>query len=57
MQSHDWVSPNGVSNWTRGAMIYDSSGKMDGSDRRGAIWAPMPVFDPITNYWNLFYVG
>lgn len=57
MQSHDWVSPDGVSNWTRGALIYDSSGKMDGSDRRGAIWAPMSVYDSATKHWNMFYVG
>ena len=57
MESHDWVSPDGFSNWTRGAMIYDSSGKMDGSDRRAAIWAPMVVFDESTSRWNLFYVG
>eukprot|EP01050_Picozoa_sp_SAG11_P032977 SAG11_NODE_10977_length_793_cov_1.038961_2_plen_98_part_01 len=57
MESHDWTSADGVSNWTRGALIYDSSGKMDGSDRRGAIWAPMPVYDPATRWWTLFYVG
>lgn len=57
MESHDWTSPDGVHNWTRGAMIYNSSAKMDGSDRRGAIWAPVPVWDPKTEVWNLFYVG
>ena len=45
---------DGVTNWTRGEMIYDSSGKMDGSDRRGAIWAPMPVYDEDSERWNLF---
>ena len=54
MESHDWTSPDGVTNWTRGEMIYDSSGKMDGSDRRGAIWAPMPVYDEDSERWNLF---
>ena len=57
MESHDWSSDDGVHNWTRGALIYNSSGAMDGSDRRGAIWAPMPVWDESTNRWNLFYVG
>ena len=53
MESHDWTSRDGT-NWTRGEMIYDSSGKMDGSDRRGAIWAPMPVYDDDSERWNLF---
>lgn len=57
MESHDWSSDDGVHGWARGALIYNSSGKMDGSDRRGAIWAPMPVYDESTKRWNLFYVG
>lgn len=57
MESHDWSSADGVHNWTRGALIYNSSAAMDGSDRRGAIWAPMPVWDPDSNRFHLFYVG
>ena len=57
MESHDWVSDDGATGWKRGAMIYNSSARMDGTDRRGAIWAPMPVYDDATERWNLFYVG
>lgn len=57
MQSHHWTSPNGFSNWTRGALVYNSSGKTDGSDRRASIWAPMPIFEDLSNKWLLFYVG
>jgi len=56
MMSHHWTSPNGL-NWTKGAMVVNSSAKMDGSDRRGAIWAPMPIYNPSEERWNLFYVG
>lgn len=28
MESHDWISDDGVSGWTRGALIYNSSAKV-----------------------------
>eukprot|EP01043_Picozoa_sp_COSAG02_P054268 COSAG02_NODE_6120_length_3785_cov_2.818231_2_plen_327_part_00 len=57
MESHDWTSPDGIHNWTRGSLLYNSSAKTDGSDRRAAIWAPMAVYDESAGRWNMFYVG
>jgi hypothetical protein len=57
MESHDWTSPDGIHNWTRGSLLYNSSAKTDGSDRRAAIWAPMTVYDEGARRWNMFYVG
>eukprot|EP00039_Didymoeca_costata_P017169 m.316260 g.316260 ORF g.316260 m.316260 type:complete len:369 (+) comp16501_c0_seq17:43-1149(+) len=57
MESHHWTSPDGINNWIREELIYNSSANMNGTDRRGAIWAPMPIFDTSEQLWNLFYVG
>ena len=57
MESHDWTSPDGIQNWTRGSLLYNSSAKTDGSDPRAAIWAPMAVYDDNAGRWNMFYVG
>ena len=46
MESHHWISPDGISNWTQREQLYSSSAKIDGTDRRGAIWAPMPIWNP-----------
>jgi len=51
-----WTSPDGE-NWTRIATLYTSSGDLTGQDRRAALWAAMPVFDPDRDEWNLFYVA
>eukprot|EP01079_Euglenida_sp_SAG-EU17-18_P011454 gene11455-2084_t len=45
-ESHHWTSPDGISNWTMGELVFNSSAKQDGSDRRAAIFAPMVIYDP-----------
>ena len=55
--SHHWTSPDGVHNWTLGALAFNSSAKRDGSDRRAAIFAPMNIYNEDEGAWNLFYIG
>jgi len=57
MRSHHWTSPDGIHNWTRGELIYDSSANYNGTDRRASIWAPMVIYNQDETRWNLFYVG
>ena len=40
-----WSSPDG-DHWTRVATLFSSSGDTTGKDRRAALWAAMPVFNP-----------
>jgi len=56
-ESHHWTSPDGISNWTQGAAIFNSSAKQDGTDRRAAIFAPVTIYNDAEHHWNLFYVG
>ena len=56
-ESHHWVSPNGVTNWTMRESVFNSSGIRDGSDRRAAIFAPMNIWDATIDRWTVFYVG
>ena len=55
--SHHWTSPDGIRNWTMQELAYNSSAKRDGSDRRGAIFAPMNIWNPDEDRWNLLYIG
>lgn len=43
--------------WTRVSTLKESSGDFTGKDQRAALWSPLPVFDPMENRWNLFYVA
>lgn len=56
-ESHHWTSPDGINNWTMRDLAYNSSAKLDGSDRRGAIFALMNIFHEDEDRWNLFYIG
>ena len=51
-----WTSRDHI-HWTRVSTLYESSGACDGKDPRGALWAPMPVYDRASSRWNLFYVA
>lgn len=51
-----WTSGDGV-NWTMVSTLYESSGDYTGTDRRGALWSPMPVFDESMNNWYMTYIG
>lgn len=51
-----WTSPDGT-NWTRATTLEQSSGTMNGTDPRAALWSPIPVFDAAANVWDLFYVA
>ena len=56
-ESHHWVSPDGVHNWTMAGLAFNSSAKRDGSDRRAAIFAPMNLWDADAGRWTIFYIG
>jgi len=56
MKLAHWTSRDRL-HWKRVATVYESSGDFTGKDQRAALWAPMPVFDPGENRWNLFYVA
>jgi hypothetical protein len=43
--------------WKRVATLFESSGDYTGKDQRAALWSPLPVFDPKSGCWNLFYVA
>ena len=43
--------------WQRVSTLFESSGRMDGSDPRAALWSPTPVYDPATKTWHLFYTA
>ncbi len=51
-----WRSGDGV-NWRRVSTLYESTGEYEGRDPRAALWAPMPIYDPEEERWNLFYVA
>ena len=46
---------NSVFNFVR-KIVCCSSGDNTGTDARASLWAPMPVLDPLTSDWHLFYV-
>jgi hypothetical protein len=52
----DWVSPDGI-HWRRVDTIFSSTGDNTGTDRRAALWAPMPIYNSADQRWNLFYVA
>jgi len=56
MKLAHWTSSD-REHWQRIATLFESSGDFTGRDPRAALWSPMPVFDPATNRWNLFYVA
>lgn len=56
MRLAHWTSQD-RRNWQRAGTLFESSGDFTGKDPRAALWSPMPVFDPRSNRWNLFYVA
>jgi len=56
MKLAHWTSQDRV-HWSRAATLFESSGDFTGRDPRAALWSPMPVFDPPSDRWNLFYVA
>lgn len=56
MRLAHWTSPDRI-HWTRLATLRESSGDFTGKDTRAALWSPLPVFDPKSDRWNLFYVA
>lgn len=56
MRLAHWTS-NDRLHWKREATLFASSGNFTGTDPRAALWSPLPVFDPKSNRWNLFYVA
>lgn len=56
MKLAHWTSRDRI-HWTRVSTLYESSGECDGKDPRGALWAPMPIYDEAGGRWNLFYVA
>ena len=56
MRLAHWVSLDAIT-WRREATLYESSGNFDGTDRRAALWAPMPVFNDKSDRWEMFYVA
>jgi hypothetical protein len=51
-----WSSLDGL-HWTRKSTLFASSEDYTGKDPESALWAPMPVYDPEAQRWNLFYVA
>ncbi len=49
-----WTSPDGKT-WKRLGTLYESSGNFDGTDIRGALFAPMPIYNEKDHRWDLFY--
>lgn len=56
MRLAHWTSPDAAT-WRRAATLWETSGRIDRTDERFSIWAPMPVFSDRTNRWELFYVA
>ena len=56
MRLAHWTSRDRL-HWQRRATLYESSGERTGVDPRASLWAPMPVYDPHQERWNLFYVA
>ena len=56
MKLAHWKSHDRL-HWQRVATVRESSGDFTGKDHRAALWSPIPVFNPIENRWNLFYVA
>ena len=56
MRLGHWISPDGE-NWIRMSTLYESSGDYTGTDRRAALWSPMPVFDHQQDNWYMTYVA
>ncbi len=51
-----WRSEDGRK-FERVSTLFQSSGDFTGQDPRGSLYAPMPIFDPETNLWRLFYIA
>ena len=49
-----WTSADGKT-WKRLGTLYESSGNFDGTDIRGALFAPMPIYNEKNHRWDLFY--
>jgi hypothetical protein len=56
MRLAHWVSQDRL-HWNRLATLAESSGDFSGMDPRAALWSPLPVYDPASNRWNLFYIA
>ena len=56
MKLAHWISRDRV-HWQRVATLRTSSGDFTGHDPRAALWSPIPIFDPKSDLWNLFYVA
>lgn len=56
MKLAHWTSTDRI-HWNRISTMYESSGTCDGTDPRGALWAPMPIYDDAGGRWNMFYVA
>ena len=54
MRLAHWTSVDAV-HWKRLSTLYETNGLSRGP--RHALWAPMPIFDPLEKRWNLFYVA
>ena len=52
-----WTSADGQ-HWHRQATLFGpSSADQTGSDRRAALWAPIPVYDQNDQHWLIFYIS
>ena len=56
MRLAHWSSQDRI-HWKRLATLAESSGDFTGKDPRAALWSPLPVYDPASRRWNLFYVA
>lgn len=56
MRLAHWTSPDAVK-WTRQATLWETSGRIDRTDERFSLWAPMPIYSERTHRWELFYVA
>ncbi len=56
MKLGHWTSHDRMS-WKRVSTLYESSGEFEGKDPRAALWAPMPIYTPRDERWELFYVA
>jgi hypothetical protein len=56
MRLAHWTSHDRL-HWKRIATLAESSGDYTGKDPRAALWSPLPVFDPKSDQWNLFYIA
>ncbi len=56
MRLAHWVSQDRLL-WKRLGTLAESSGDFTSKDPHGALWSPLPVYDPKDKRWNLFYVA